>query len=266
MIKQLITYIFSGISIGIANIIPGISGGTMAVMLGLYDQLILSLVDLVRFRNLRKSLIMVIPIAIGAIIGIKGLASIIVMLLELYYAPTQFFWVGLIAGSVPGLSTAFHVQKFTIGDWILLTCSVVALIGIGQLTISEGSITEPTLWMFVGMGIIAAASMVLPGISGSLIMMILGMYYPILMAIKTINIPVILAVGSGAMMGGILAITGIKWLLHHHQRPTHAVVMGLVLGSIPVLCPSVQLIKSSFILSGVTLIIGIGLSFSLFRR
>jgi putative membrane protein len=262
---KVIKYILSGVSIGIANIIPGISGGTMAVILGIYDRLICSLVDLIQFRNMRQSLLFIIPIGVGALIGIKGFASVILIALELYYVPTQLFWIGLILGSLPSIATSFKCHTLRANEWMILGGCFLLLVGIDYLTIEGSSIMSPSIWMFFGMGAIAAAAMVLPGLSGSLVMMIVGMYTPILIAIDTGDIATILIVGAGAVVGGLSAITGVKWLLGHYQRPTHAAIMGLVLGSVPVLCPEWQIVLHSFPSAMLALGVGTGMS-ALFCR
>ena len=260
---KLFKYIFAGVVIGIANIIPGISGGTMAVLLGIYDRLILALYDLFRFRKVVSSLIFVVPIFFGAIIGIKWFSSIVLMLLEFHYVETQLFWIGLIMGSLPSLVSSFKLRSLRFYEWIILVGSIFLLVGVDHFALDGVSVDSPTIWMFFGIGGIAAAAMIVPGLSGALVMMLLGMYQPVLSLIATLDWQMIIVVGLGAVIGGFVAVIGIKWLLTSYQRASHVAVLGLVLGSIPVLLPSWGMVIVSVWPVIFTFLVGFSLAFAL---
>ncbi len=263
---KIFKYVFVGTIIGIANIIPGISGGTMAVLFGLYDRLILSLYDLFRLRNILQSLFFVFPILLAAMIGIKLFSSIVLMALNSYYVATQFFWIGLIMGSLPSLVYSFNLRSlFSLYfyEWLALLGSIFLLVGVDHFALDGVSVDSPTIWMFFGVGVIAAASMIVPGLSGALVMMILGMYEPVLSLIDRLDWQMIIVVGLGATIGGLGSIIGIKWLLTRYQRMTHIIVLGLILGSVPVLLPSWKMISLSMGSAIFTFLIGFGLSFLL---
>jgi len=252
-----VKYLISGILIGISNIIPGISGGTIAVLLGVYDRLIIAIVDVIKWRNIQSSLTLLIPISFGVMLGIKGFASFILVLIDGFYVPVQLFFVGLILGSIPALINSFKIVSFRLSEVFILLSGIFMLMIIDHLTVSEVGIASPQFWMYFGTGLVAAASMIVPGLSGSLIMMILGMYESVLVAINLLQWQPIMLISVGALMGGIGSVFGIKWLLLKFSRQTHVAVLGLVIGSIPILCPPFQLIAQAWLSGAIMFLIGV---------
>ncbi len=183
MIKQ----ILQGMVVGIANIIPGVSGGTMMVAMGLYDKLIHAITHLK--SEFKESLKLLIPIFVGAGIAIVALSRLFEFLLETYPVPTNFAFCGLIAGSLPFIFKKVKGYTVTVGKIIpfLVFFGIVILMAVmGETSgnaadVSFGIINVVKLF---GVGVIAAATMVVPGVSGSMMLMLLG-YYDVI--IETIN-------------------------------------------------------------------------------
>lgn len=183
MIKQ----ILQGMVVGIANIIPGVSGGTMMVAMGLYDKLIHAITHLK--SEFKESLKLLIPIFVGAGIAIVALSRLFEFLLETYPVPTNFAFCGLIAGSLPFIFKKVKGYTVTVGKIIpfLVFFGIVILMAVmGETSgnaadVSFGVINVVKLF---GVGVIAAATMVVPGVSGSMMLMLLG-YYDVI--IETIN-------------------------------------------------------------------------------
>lgn len=209
MLKQLL----QGMVVGIANIIPGVSGGTMMVAMGLYDRLIHAITHLK--KEFKESLKLLIPIFIGAGIAIVALSRLFEYLLAVYPIPTNFAFCGLIAGSLPFIFQKVKGHSVTVGKiipfliffGIVILMAVLGETGGNAADVSFGFINVVKL---LGVGIIAAATMVVPGVSGSMMLMLLGYYDVILKAINDCIDALIQFDMAGIMTGvGILAPFGI---------------------------------------------------------
>ena len=255
-----------GAIIGVANIIPGVSGGTMAVVLNIYDELIGAVSNL--RKQFKKNMMFLIPIAIGAGIGIILFSKLIGFLLEAYPMPVNFFFMGLIIGSVPMIYKRATVKKFNGVALIpfVITFAIMfgmSLIGEGEET-ANAIITTITLGSAIKLivcGAIAAACMILPGVSGSLILVVLGVYTSVLNAISTFNIPVLMCVAIGVLIGLLGGAKLIDICLKKNEQLTFFAIVGLVVGSIfPVLKESGFAFSGQFIVAIITLIIGAAIS------
>lgn len=246
--------VIRGILIGVANVIPGVSGGTMAVSLGVYDRLISALTGLV--KNFKKSMETIIPILIGAAVGIVGFAFLIQMLFERFPMATCLTFVGLILGGLPILFSSLkkELKKAETGiraghaiAFVLLFVFgiVMALLG-GEGTavnLSQVSLVGMVLLFVIGM--VASATMVIPGVSGSMVLMILGYYHSIIgsitdfmIALKSFDIPallhgvsVLLPFGIGVLAGIFLIAKLIEFLFDRYAALTYSAILGLILSS-----------------------------------
>lgn len=251
---QYIWMAIKGIFIGISNIIPGVSGGTMAVSFGIYDDVIHA------FTHLRKewktSMKILIPLGIGALIGIAGFSMVIEWLLSSYTLYTAFAFVGLILGGLPILNKSFKksldAEKKTIGPvhiilfifffLIVAWMGVTEVAGGGVQSISLG--IGPLLALFF-VGMISAAAMVIPGVSGSLLMLIIGYYYAVIYTINGFTdalsnfdieslIPftiLLVAYALGMVVGIILISKVIDYFFKTQPGFTYASILGLVMAS-----------------------------------
>lgn len=175
--------ILKGMVIGIANIIPGVSGGTMMVTMGIYDKLIHAITHL--FSEFKKSVKFVLPIAIGMVIGIVGLAFIIEKAFDVFPIQTNLFFIGLILGGLPMIYDKVKGQSIKVPHiigFLVFFAIVVGMAAIGEVDNSAGELTFSLMNCIIlfGIGIVAAATMVIPGVSGSMMLMILGYYDSIL--------------------------------------------------------------------------------------
>lgn len=248
--------IIRGIVIGIANIIPGVSGGTMMVTMGIYDKLLGSITGL--FKQFKKSVKTLLPYFIGMAVGIVAFAFLLTkVLLVKFPLPTAFAFIGLIAGGIPVLAKRVKgagAAKKTSAKGGFVSCAVVfvlffALI-IGMQFLGEGAERAvipsvlTTLIMLV-MGVLAAAAMVVPGVSGSLLLLAFGYYNPVtgavtefISAVLDWNLPVLLEktailfpFGIGVLLGIFFVAKLIEWLLARYERLTYCGILGLVAAS-----------------------------------
>ena len=248
--------IIRGILIGVANVIPGVSGGTMAVSLGVYDRLISSLTGL--FKNLKKSLATLIPLFIGMVIGIVGFAFLIEYLFAKFPLATCLTFTGLILGGLPILIAALKKElkkqdeSAKIQVKHIVAFLALFVFGIGMSLIGgEGTAVNLSKINIVGfvllfvIGIVTSATMVVPGVSGSMVLMILGYYHSIIhvitdfiTALKEFDINglmqgviVLLPFGIGVLIGIFLIAKLIEFLFHHYAALTYSAILGLILSS-----------------------------------
>lgn len=246
--------IIKGMLIGVANIIPGVSGGTMAVSLAIYDDLIFAITHLK--KKLKESLNIILPLGVGAALGIILFSYTIEVLLSQYTFPTALAFVGLILGGIPILLGQFRSAITVTGKKLsilhFLTFAVFFGIIVWMSFVQESSATfeaiEPSflnLVILFFVGLIAAATMVIPGISGSLILMILGYYYNIINtltaffdSLRAVNFGGVLSglillvpFGIGVLTGGFLISKIIEYLFRNLPVMTYSAILGLVLAS-----------------------------------
>lgn len=205
--------ILQGMAVGIANIIPGVSGGTMMVAMGLYDKLIHCITHLK--SEFKEAIKLLVPIFAGAGIAVILLSRIFEYLLAVHPIPTNFAFCGLIAGSLPFIFQKVKGHPVTVGKVIpfLIFFTIViamALMGEASGAAADVSFSIVNVLKLFGVGVIAAATMVVPGVSGSMMLMLLG-YYDTILATINDAIDALLAFDMGEIFRvvGILAPFGI---------------------------------------------------------
>lgn len=237
-----------GILIGIANIIPGVSGGTMMVSMGIYDKLIGSITNL--FRQFKKSILTLFPYAIGMVLGIIGFGFVIEYLFEKFPLQTAMLFVGMILGGVPVISKKVRGKKPETLGIILLILFFALIIGLQLMDVSDIKdssidINFANILKLFLVGIIASATMIIPGVSGSMMMMALGYYYTILESVTGFvkmvlafdisgifhYVWILLPFGIGVLIGIFAVAKLIEFLLARFERLTYFAILGLVCGS-----------------------------------
>lgn len=241
MIKHGINIIY-GIILGISNVIPGVSAGTMAVVLNIYDDL-LNAASLKK-EHLRKNLMFLAAVGMGAVIGIILFSNAITILFERYNLITNFLFIGIIIGSIPMvISNAKEGQKICLKNWIpfVITLGIMIIITLTKDTQSNVLIlrhvnTSTALWLVLA-GAISAFSMIIPGISGSFIMLTLGVYTSVITAVSEFNLRILIPIAIGIIVGIILGVKIVKILLARYNQATYMAILGLVIGSVLVIYP-----------------------------
>lgn len=241
--------LLKGMIIGGANVIPGVSGGTMAVVFGIYDKIIKSVTNF--FKDWKKNIVFIGTLGVGAVLGIllfslvlAGVESIgFEGLLNMYPEQTKFFFIGLIAGSIPIVYKQATKEKTNAINyvWLVIAFILVAAMGIiGEPTSNGNVISELNLQngiMLLGAGFIAAATMILPGVSGSFVLLLMGLYDPILNAVSTFNIPVLAVVAVGVLLGFLTMTKLIETLFNKYPQTAYFTILGLVAGSLIAIFP-----------------------------
>ncbi len=243
--------VLRGVVIGLANVIPGVSGGTMMVSMGIYDKLIGSITNL--FKDFKRSVITLIPYFLGMGIGIIGFAFAIEWLFERFPIPTALLFIGLIFGGIPMIWNRIKGK----GNWLCVVFFVIffaAVIGLQFLGQATG--VDKSLSLSFGhivaaffVGVVAAATMIIPGVSGSMVMMILGYYNTIIALITEFIgaltggdistllrcVGILVPFGIGVLIGIFFVAKLIQFLLAKYPAQTFSAILGLICASpIPV--------------------------------
>ncbi len=248
-----------GMVIGIANAIPGVSGGTMAVVLNVYDRLI-ALVSF-NLKKILRDLPFALLLVAGAGTGIVLFAKLISGLFDSYPVPTTWFFMGLIVGSIPFVARRTRGTGSVPVKAVLATIAVVVMIITVFFRPDEGAgqaITalDPAVFLFLFLAsVAAAAAMIVPGLSGSFVFLMLGAYRTVIRAVSDMNLPILLPVALGAGAGLLAGAALIRFFLARRLDMVYAVILGLVVGSLvpvfPGLPPTVpQGIVSAAVFAG----------------
>ena len=244
MLKQIV----QGAVVGVANIIPGVSGGTMLVAMGLYDRLIHAITHL--RSEFKKSLELLFPILIGAGLAIVILSRLFEFLFEYYPIPTNFAFCGLIAGSLPFIFEKVKGHKVTIGKVIPFFIFFAIVVGMALLGETDGKAADVSFnfinaTKLLGVGIIAAATMVIPGVSGSMMLMLMGYYNTILKSINQfidallafdlqdifVQCGILVPFGIGVVLGIFLIAKLIEILFARAEIHAYYAIIGLIMAS-----------------------------------
>ncbi len=240
--------VLRGVLIGMANVIPGVSGGTMMVSMGIYDKIIGSITHFT--KQWKKSVLTLLPYFIGMAIGIVGSAFTIEKAFEHFPIPTALLFIGLIFGGIPMLYKHVKGSKTTVGHVLLFIAFFALVVGLqilGNHVGLERTLT-PTVVNFIIaflIGTIAAATMIIPGVSGSMVMMILGYYTAVIglindfitalfqFDIKAMFSAAIILVpfGIGVIFGIVAVAHLIEYLMKHYEKATYCAILGLVVAS-----------------------------------
>ena len=250
--------IVKGLVVGVANIIPGVSGGTMAVVMGIYDKLIGAVSDL--RKDFKNSVLYLLPIGIGAVLGIVLFSHLIEFLLRDFTMPTNIFFLGLILGSIPMIYHRAVREKFKKVSLLpfFVSFAIMMVMTLLQNVSDEGSalITTLTVGSAVRL-LLSAACMIMPGISGSMVMVLLGVYTSVLTAISSLNIPILIPVAVGVLIGIFAGAKIIDICMKRYEQQTYFAILGLIAGSIlPILLNAGFTPGLQAVLSVVTLIAG----------
>ena len=265
-----------GVFIGIANVVPGVSGGTIAVICNVYDKLIiLSSLNITRIKQTWKD---ILSLALGIGAGILLFAKVITLLYAKFPAQTSAFFIGIVVGSIPflfrktraGIPAAAVAENGSLkSGWLYgtLCCGVAGfalMLGMfflqrrGVQAAAIVTVFSPMLALKLAvMGFFAAVAMLIPGISGSFVLLILGAYQTVLQAVADLNIPLLIPIALGVGAGLVAGARIIAFLLERFPAPMYAFILGLVAGSILYLYSSTSCQPFTMrVISGTVFLIG----------
>ena len=264
-----------GMVIGLANIIPGVSGGTMMVSMGIYDTLIHCITHL--FKEFKKSILTLLPYAVGMVLAIGGLSFALKWAFAVYPLPTNTLFIGLILGGLPAILRQVKGKKkgavgavlFVVFFALIIVMQIFQSEHVATITLSFGEVIK-----LFALGAVASATMVIPGVSGSMILKLLGYYEPVVtVAIPGLisglahgewaavgaNVGILLPFGLGIVVGIFAIAKLIEVLLARWEGQTYCAILGLVTASPVAILMATEMVNlswSTLIISLLTFAIG----------
>lgn len=262
MIKRLFGNVLKGMGVGLSMLIPGVSGGTMAIILGIYDDLISAISSFT--KDVKKHLFLLITFLSGVGLGIFMLAKSILFVTQNYHTITMYFFLGAISASFPMLFKKAKMDK--IGTKLSLYYILYAIIG--MLIVFLISIIPTGLFvydpsnlllsyaMIIFAGFICSIALILPGISGAFMLLMLGMYESTITAVQSFDLLYLLPLVIGGLIG-ILSVTRmLENAMKNHTRITYMIILGFIAASMYEVLP--KLIPKGFELVACIVVFSIG--------
>lgn len=229
-----------GFGMGAANVIPGVSGGTIALLTGIFTEIIDALNALMdpsswkmllkgQFREFWRYIhgTFLVSLLVGVLISIFSLAKLMVYVMHFYPVQTWAFFFGLIIAS--SVYMIYDIKGWKFVDVLFFAVGIA--LGVVICTLSPTT-TPDDLWFIFICGAIAVCTMILPGISGSFILVILGKYDYIMQSVNQLNLPVLLVFGIGCVIGILGFSKFLHWLLKRYERATMLTLVGFVIGAL----------------------------------
>lgn len=239
-IKSIIKNLMCGLVIGSSMLVPGVSGGTMAIIIGVYDKLISAVGNI--FHNFKESIVFLVQIAFGGIIGAYAFSGLILWLVEIWHLPMMYFFIGAIAGSIPMLVKKSQVTIKKLYNSLFAFVGIGLALAVRLLPKSSLSVVPNDMkgiLLLVFSGIIIAVALVLPGISTSHILLVLGMYEAVWGSLKSMNLYYLFLLGVGVIVGTFSTTKIIDKCMSKFPQQTFMIIVGFVMASIYDIFPGI---------------------------
>ncbi len=227
--------------IGGTMLVPGVSGGSMAMILGVYDQLITSVSSFM--KNKRANALFLLTFAVGGMAGMFLFSKPILYLIGRFPMPMLYFFMGAVAGGIPLMLKKSKLRKFSVRGLAYVILGIVMVVAVAYIPIGgEDSSMGAGMKSFVllaAAGFIAAVALVLPGISVSYLLLVMGLYDETMRAISQLYMPFLIPLGIGLVLGIILTTKILEMAMRKYPQPTYLMILGFVLGSVREIYPGV---------------------------
>lgn len=241
MKKDIISTAVKGMCVGGTMLVPGVSGGSMAMILGVYDKLVSSVSSFMKHK--KDSILFLALFSVGAILGMVLFAKPLLALIEKYPMPMLYFFIGAVAGGIPMMYKKAEVKKVSLWTFLYPVLGLAAVYLLSMLPADifnsrmDGGLSSFLLLMAAG--IIAAVALVLPGISVSYMLLIMGMYDETMRAISGFYLPYLLPLGVGVVLGIILTTSMLERAMLRYPQPTYLIILGFIVGSVLEVFPGI---------------------------
>ncbi len=257
-----------GTLVGIVSMLPGASGATIAVIFGIYERLISDLAEI--RERLFKDLRFIIPVGIGIVFGLFVCAFGLKALMDQWEVPMMFFFAALILAQVPDVrSLGDDGQPMTVYNWAALVIGFAVMLVFLWISLSGNGVDRTVdgfaVWLLVG--IILAVSKLAPGVSGSTILLALGLFTPFMDAMTAFDMSALIPGGIGLLIGVLVFARVVDYFIRNHRKSTYMVILGLTVGSIVTVSieAATKLDGTTMILQSIVgiiigLVLGVGLS------
>lgn len=254
---RLLFQVFQGAFVGLGAVLPGISGGVLCVIFGIYKIIMEFLAE--PFKNFKTHVPKLIPYGVGGVIGFLGIAKLLAFLLERYEAPSVCVFIGLIAGMLPSLFREAGEEGRNKNSYISMVIAMIVifalLIGLKLLSVD----IAPNFVWYLFCGFCLALSVIAPGMSFSTLLMPLGLYTPFIDGISSFDLSVLIPGGIGALATVILFAKAVNSLFKHHYSVAFHAIVGVVIAATVMIIPFGSFISSvgSFVVNTVCIVAGI---------
>ena len=241
--KETLILFLKGIILGLSTLVPGLSAGTFAVVLGIYEKLINVVSHLT--KDLKNNILYVLPIGIGAVIAMLLGSNVVSYFLSNYHLATMLLFLGVIIGGIPLLYRRVKGhEKEPINIIIfLIAFALIIIMYVANANTKNIDLNSLNIVGYVMLAVVAAitsAAMIIPGVSGSFMLMLFGYFEPIINTVKDLkdmsllshNLSILIPFGIGVIIGIVLISKVINYLLDHHEQKTFSAVLGFVIASI----------------------------------
>jgi len=258
---EILIRLLKGVAIGVAMLVPGVSGGTMAIILGVYDDMIHSVSSF--FKDVKNNFVFLLNIALGGIIGVLAFSKLVEYALENFRHPTMYFFIGIVIGGIPVLyrkAVNSGNSKKQVKNWIFFALGFVIVL---IMSIYNGTIVNLAnstgvlrfIFLFIA-GIVISVALILPGISTSFMLLVLGMYDITIKAINNLYISYLAPIAIGMVFGVIATTKILENAMQKKPSKTYMLILGFVTGSIVPVFPGLPEQTYQIIISAVFLVIG----------
>ncbi len=247
-----------GMVIGATMLVPGVSGGSMAMILGIYDKLVSSVSSF--FKHVKESLLFLGIAAAGGIVGMILFARPLSGLIEAYPRPMLYFFIGAVAGGIPLMYQKAEVKKFSfkIPLYIGIGILVMVLFALFPSDTVANAQGNAGIGILLIAGFVAAIALILPGISVSYLLLLLGIYDRTLNAISSLDIGYLIPLGVGLILGVIATTKVLEYTMKKYPQPTYLIILGFVVGSVAEVYPGLP-DGIEWVICIVTLLAGFGI-------
>lgn len=241
MKKNKIKTLLNGVFVGGTMLVPGVSGGSMAMLLGIYDTLIASISSFSKHK--KESLTFLSIFSLGGILGMVLFASPLLTLIERYTKPMLYLFIGVVAGGIPMMYQKAGIKKLDFDAFLYFAFGFVAIFLFSALPADifpkQTNLDGIALLFLVMAGFTAAIALVLPGISVSYMLLLMGIYDETMKAIHCFNFPYLLPLAMGVLLGIVATTKLLEQAMTKHPKASYLVIIGFVIGSIAEVFPGI---------------------------
>lgn len=230
-----------GLIVGVTLMVPGMSGGTMAMVLGVYENLIGAVSSFL--KHPKKSIVFLVCFAVPALVGMVLLAEPLLSLINRFEKPMMYLFMGAVAGSIPLILKKVQIRKIN-GQMFLYLAIGIAIIVLVEclpagLFAGQGMSGLMSLIIQVIGGIIVAVALVLPGISVSYMLVLMDLYEPTMHAIARADVAALFPLAAGCILGIILTTKILEYFMREFPFATYLIILGFVIGSVATVFPGI---------------------------
>lgn len=258
MKKDGISTAAKGLIVGGTMLVPGVSGGSMAMILGIYDRLVSSVSSFTKQK--KESFFFLTVFTFAALAGMILFASPLLALIEAYTKPMMFFFLGTVAGGIPMMYQKARVQAFSwkLPVYVIGGILAVMLVSLFPAEAFSSGAGGTGVLVLASAGFVAAIALILPGISISYLLLMLGIYQDTMKAISTFDLGFLTPMGIGLLLGIVLTTKVLEGAMQRYPQPTYLIIMGFIIGSAADVFPGLP-VGWEWVLCSLSLMMGFGL-------